>query len=140
IATVDANGVVSGVSAGESGSQSVTITATSLDNPAITQTFVIAVIPVQADKTNLQALYEFGYIAYGDITKDDIGYQEGQITPIDYNRFLNEWSYAQEVLYNQSATQEEVDDAYDRLYNAIINMDIIPPVDIDDVDVKDVLV
>ena len=140
IATVDENGIVTGVSAGESGSQVVSITATSVDNPAIIGTFMISVIPLQADKTNLEALYNFGYTVYNDVTDDKIGYKEGQITPIDYNRFINEWYYAQEVLYDQAATQEIVDEAYNSLYEAIRNMNIIPPIAIESIATNNVMV
>lgn len=131
IATIDENGVITAISSGDSGQETVVITVTPVDNPSLSQSIIVKVIPRQADKYLLQQLYDYSFGVYEDVQlgKIVVGYNtdKGEISPINYNRFLTDWGIAQTVLYNRNATQEEVDQAFDRLYAALLGLNVTPP-------------
>jgi len=137
IAEVDALGNVTGVNAG-AGSQTAIVTVTSIDDPTISQDVTITVVPRKADKSGLISLDNHGYIVYEkvNVTKEiEVGTGLGQVPPLNYNLFLTAWGNAEDVIYDPSATQEEVDYAYDVLYDAITGMDYVIE---DDVAIGDV--
>jgi uncharacterized protein YjdB len=142
VATVDQNGVITVLNNTENIDKTVTITVTSVDDPSIFETVEVTVIAIQADKAYLQYLYDQSFFVDAQVADGEIiiGYAPGQVPRLTYNEFNDAWAYAQDVLDDQLAvpvTQQIVDDAVDRLYEAIRSMgyDIqsIDSVDEDDV-------
>lgn len=127
IASVDANGTITALAVGTT---TVTILAP-VDN--VSTTITVTVTPVLAntdwlyrliydDKWGAYAVYE--KIKSGEI---QIGIGKGMVSPLVQNEFQNAWMAAQDALYAATTppdylSQEEVDKAADRLYDAIIAM------------------
>ena len=122
IISVDASGNISTI--GE-GSTTVTITA---PQDGVSTTITVTVTPVKADKEYLIRLIDdevWGAYAVYQKVQDStiiIGFGKGRISPIVYNEFKQAWTEAQTVRYEDSATQEDVDEAATNLYNAIVAM------------------
>jgi len=70
----------------------------------------------------------------------EIGFAAGQVSPLTYNKFLTAWSNAQDVYWDNDATQEEVDDAVMTLYKAIQAMGVVIPEDEAPISIDDVVI
>ncbi len=145
--TVNEEGLVTAVAL-DSISPIVTITIRSLDNPNIIEELTVTVIAKQANKAALDGLVEQAWVVYDKVFPEDggepeieIGYSEGEVDPITWNKFLDAWAKAQDVLYDDNATQEEVNDAHDELYVAIKAMGhTIPSTGVEDVEEAEIVV
>ncbi|MBP5724166.1 MAG: Ig-like domain-containing protein [Bacteroidales bacterium] len=139
IASVDADGVVTGLKNGET---QLTITAQA-DNIAFM--IKVKVTLNRANKETLIRLIEDevwgAYSVYNKVESGDIviGWAKGQVTPLKYNEFQNAWMDAQTVRYEEFATQDAVNAAERRLYNAIKEMGENIDIDIEDA-IDDVVV
>ena len=122
IASVDADGVVTGLKNGET---TITITAQA---DMISTLIKVKVTLNRADKETLIRLIEDdvwgAYSVYNKVESGDIviGWAKGQISPLIYNEFQNAWMDAQTVRYEEFATQEAVNAAASRLSKAITAM------------------
>jgi hypothetical protein len=125
--------------------KTVTITVTSLDDPSISETVTVSVIAVQADKDYLQYLYDQSFYVNAQVESGEIeiGYGTGQVPTLTYNEFADAWVHAQDVLgddIDEPVTQEIVDAAANRLYEAIRAMGYDIQSIVDSVDEEDVVV
>lgn len=126
IISVDASGNISTIA---EGSTTVTITA---PQDGVTATITVTVTPVKADKEYLIRLIDDevwgAYSVYQKVLDStiQIGWGKGRISPIVFNEFKQAWTDAQNVRYEDYATQEEVDEAARILYNAIVAMGEVP--------------
>jgi uncharacterized protein YjdB len=141
VATVSPTGVITGVSVG-----SVTITVASADDLSIVQEIQMVVTPIKANKDLLYTLIEnevFGaFSVYNKVQSGEIeiGFAAGQVSSLTYNKFLTAWSNAQDVYWDNDATQEEVDDAVMTLYKAIQAMGVVIPEDEVPISIDDVVI
>ena len=139
ILTVDGNGVITPVA---EGTTTVTITA---EKDGVSKTINVTVTPVRADKEYLIQLIEnetWGAYSIYYKVKDGtirIGTTKGCISPVIYNEFQKAWMDAQDVRYEEFASQSDVDAAAKKLYDAIVAMGADPdvkPVAVEDVTIN----
>ncbi len=122
VISVDGEGNITSLA---EGTAIVTITAPA---DGVSQTITVTVTPVKADKSFLNRLIENevwgAYAVYYKVQSGDIvvGWGKGQKSPVVWNEFQNAWLNAQDVYDEPFATQDEVDAAARRLYDAIIAM------------------
>ncbi len=101
----------------------------------ISQKIVVEVTPNKADKEYLIRLIEDevwgAYSVFYKVESGEyvVGVSKGQISPLVYNEFQDAWMAAQDVRYETFATQEQVDEAANRLYKAIVAMGADPDPD-----------
>ncbi|CZT56923.1 Beta-L-arabinobiosidase precursor [Eubacteriaceae bacterium CHKCI005] len=115
VATVDENGMVTALKAGE-----VTITASLDTDPNVFDRCVVTVVekPVAVDKAKLEELYQ--------AHKDK---QKGDYTDETWTAFTEALEQAKDVLEDPSASQDDVDNAYEALLDAISELkEEIPPI------------
>lgn len=129
VASVDNFGNVTAYAVG---STTVTVTAP-FDN--VSKVINLTVTPVKADKEYLIKLIDDkiwgAYSVYDKVLAGTIqvGWAKGQVSPLVYNEFQAAWLDAQDVRYEEFATQEAVDAAAKRLYEAIVAMGADPDPD-----------
>jgi len=122
VISVDGEGNITSLA---EGTAIVTITAPA---DGVSKTITVTVTPVKADKSFLNRLIENevwgAYAVYYKVQSGDIvvGWGKGQKSPVVWNEFQNAWLNAQDVYDEPFATQDEVDAAARRLYDAIIAM------------------
>ncbi|MBO7481319.1 MAG: Ig-like domain-containing protein [Bacteroidales bacterium] len=139
IITVDAYGVITPVA---EGTTTVTISAAE-DN--VSKVISVTITPVRANKDYLIQLIENetwgAYSIYYKVQDGTIrvGAGKGCIPQLVYNEFRGAWMDAQDVRYEEFASQSKVDAAADRLYKAIIAMGADPDPD-PNVAVEDVII
>lgn len=129
IISVDGSGFITTY---EIGSTEVTVSA---PNDNVSQKIVVEVTPNKADKEYLIRLIEDevwgAYSVFYKVESGEykVGLSKGQISPLVYNEFQEAWMAAQDVRYETYATQEQVDEAANRLYKAIVAMGADPDPD-----------
>lgn len=122
IINVDADGNVSALAVGTT---TVTILA---PQDGVKATITVSVTPIKADKEYLIRLIDNevwgAYAVYQKVADSTIliGWGKGRISPMVFNEFKDRWTEAQNVRYEDFATQEQVDETAEKLYKAIVAM------------------
>ncbi|MBP5583444.1 MAG: Ig-like domain-containing protein [Bacteroidales bacterium] len=122
IITVDENGVITPIA---EGTTTVTVSA-AVDN--VSKVITVTVTPVRANKDYLIQLIENEtWGAYSIFYKVEdgtirVGLQKGCVSPVIFNEFKKAWMDAQDVRYEEFASQAKVDAAAKTLYDAIVAM------------------
>ena len=132
ILTVDENGLITPLS---EGTTTVTISAA---EDIVSKTITVTVTPVRANKEYLiQCIDDKNWGAYSIYDKVKEGTivvgtnpRRGEISPVIWNEFQKAWMDAQNVRYEEFATQSQVDAAAKKLLDAIKAMGADPTIEI----------